>query len=186
MRPAAHAVDQTNKKGSGDLMSLIEEYHAAHKARLRRFAAKAIKPPKVYIAPAPLPTPAEYPRHNVQEMYYHNMWFYDLVTGTPSFDPPPPRIDDIIRTVARYFNVSVGDIVSARRTADIVRPRQVAYYLSRKLTLKSLPEIARRIGGRDHTSALSGIRKIDRLRAADPKLESDLHAIAACLAVSHV
>lgn len=92
-----------------------------------------------------------------------------------------PRIETIQRACAKYYGVSRSDIISARRTAAVVRPRQVGYYLSKVLTLKSLPEIGRRFGGRDHTSALSGIRKIERLRKTDQELEADLHAIAAAV-----
>jgi chromosomal replication initiation ATPase DnaA len=91
------------------------------------------------------------------------------------------RIEDIIKAVATHYGVSRNDILSHRRTANVVRPRQVGYYLAKVLTLKSLPEIGRRFGGRDHTSALSGIRKIERLRQTDTCLEMDLRVIAATL-----
>lgn len=98
-------------------------------------------------------------------------------------DPKPraPRIEEIQAACAKHYQVRKEDILSARRTANVVRPRQVGYYLSKMLTPKSLPEIGRRFGGRDHTSALSGIRKIGRLRKIDADLESDLHAIAAAV-----
>lgn len=89
------------------------------------------------------------------------------------------KIANVQRAVAKYFGVTFYDLISARRTVDIVRPRQIGYYLAQKLTLRSLPEIGRRFGGRDHTSVLSGIRKIERLRSCDPTLEADLQAIAA-------
>src|SRR6266404_9894640 len=78
-----------------------------------------------------------------------------------------PTIAEIQIAVARYCNVTRGDILSARRQAHIVRPRQISYYLCKELTPFSLPVIARKHGGRDHTSALSGIRKIRRLLLAD-------------------
>src|SRR6185437_1279954 len=131
-------------------MSLIEEYHAAHKERQRRIAAAAISRKTVC-------TPVEYPKHDIQAMYYHHMWFYDLVMGIPALDDRAeivpatpardPRIDEIIKTVACFFGVSKLDIISCRRTAEIVRPRQIACYLSKLLTVKSLPEIGRRMGG---------------------------------------
>lgn len=94
-------------------------------------------------------------------------------------DPPTPTVGAIQRAICQHFNVSKRDLLSARRTVDICRPRQIGYYLTKKLTGRSLPEIGRRFGGRDHTSALSGIRKIEQLRTCDAVLESDLHAIAA-------
>lgn len=98
-------------------------------------------------------------------------------------DPKPrtPRIEDIQVACAKHYQVRREDIVSARRTAIIVRPRQVGYYLSKMLTPKSYPEIGKRFGNRDHTSVLSGFRKIDRLRKVDPALELDLHTIAAAV-----
>ncbi len=93
--------------------------------------------------------------------------------------PERLTVDLIQRAVCRHYKVSKRDLVSARRTGDIIIPRQVGYYLAKKLTERSLPDIAARFGGRDHTSALSGIRKIERLRASDAKLDADLHEIAA-------
>ena len=69
--------------------------------------------------------------------------------------------------VARQYNVSRSDLLSSRRTANVVRPRQVAMYLAKTLTLRSLPEIGRRFGGRDHTTVLHAVRKIEALVAKD-------------------
>ena len=104
-------------------------------------------------------------------------WF--SIESEVDVEPIRPRIETIQAAVAKHYGVTRGDILSARRTADVVRPRQVGYYLSKALSLKSLPEIGRRFGMRDHTSALHGIRKIEQLRKTDAQLESDLHAIAA-------
>jgi chromosomal replication initiator protein len=90
-------------------------------------------------------------------------------------------IRDIQIACARYYGVSLADMLSARRTAVVVLPRQVAYYLAKMLTAKSLPEIGRRFGGRDHTTALSGIRKIERLRKTNPQLEHEMKTIAKSL-----
>src|SRR5665213_3175462 len=69
-------------------------------------------------------------------------------------EPKRVKIEDIQRVVARQYNVSRSDLLSSRRTANVVRPRQVAMYLAKSLTLRSLPEIGRRFGGRDHTTVL--------------------------------
>jgi len=79
-------------------------------------------------------------------------------------------IDDIQKLVASHFNVSRADILSSRRSANVVRPRQVAMYLSKTLTLRSLPEIGRRFGGRDHTTVLHAVRKIEDLASKDQGL----------------
>jgi chromosomal replication initiator protein len=80
------------------------------------------------------------------------------------------KIDDIQKLVASHYNISRADILSSRRTANVVRPRQIAMYLSKVLTLRSLPEIGRRFGGRDHTTVLHAVRKIDELVSKDKSL----------------
>ncbi len=89
-------------------------------------------------------------------------------------EPKRVKIEDIQRIVARHYNVSRADILSARRTATVVRPRQIAMYLSKVLTLRSLPEIGRRFGGRDHTTVLHAVRKIDGLLHTDNALADDV------------
>jgi chromosomal replication initiator protein len=78
-------------------------------------------------------------------------------------EPRRIRIEDIQKVVSRHFNVSKSDLLSSRRTRTIVRPRQIAMYLSKMMTPRSLPEIGRRFGGRDHTTVLHAVRKIEEL-----------------------
>lgn len=87
------------------------------------------------------------------------------------------RIEDIQKVVARHFNVSKNDLLSNRRTRSIVRPRQIAMYLSKQMTPRSLPEIGRRFGGRDHTTVLHAVRKIDSLSEEDPKLAHEIELL---------
>ncbi len=87
------------------------------------------------------------------------------------------KIEDIQKLVASHFNVSRGDILSARRTASVVRPRQIAMYLSNLLTPRSLPEIGRRFGGRDHTTVLHAVRKITGLVTADGTLSEEIELL---------
>ena len=87
------------------------------------------------------------------------------------------RIEDILKFVSRHYNVSRTDILSARRTRPIVRPRQIAMYLAKTMTPRSLPEIGRRFGGRDHTTVLHAVRKIEAERASDQKLAEELDVI---------
>jgi chromosomal replication initiation ATPase DnaA len=82
----------------------------------------------------------------------------------PLEDAPMPKIGDIKRATCKYFGISAVDLVSARRSSDIVHPRQIAMYLAATLTTRSLPEIGRNFGGRDHTTVLYAKRKIDRWR----------------------
>lgn len=89
-------------------------------------------------------------------------------------DPKKVKIEDIQKLVATHYSVSRADLLSARRTASVVRPRQIAMFLSKVLTPRSLPEIGRRFGGRDHTTVLHAVRKIEGLSATDRGLAQDL------------
>ena len=87
------------------------------------------------------------------------------------------RIEDIQRIVARHFNVTKNDLLSSRRTRVIVRPRQIAMYLSKTMTPRSLPEIGRRFGGRDHTTVLHAVRKIEELQTKDTQVAHELELL---------
>ncbi len=92
-------------------------------------------------------------------------------------EPKRVKIEDIQRVVARQYNVSRSDLLSSRRTANVVRPRQVAMYLAKTLTLRSLPEIGRRFGGRDHTTVLHAVRKIEGLVGNDLALAEEIELL---------
>jgi chromosomal replication initiator protein len=92
-------------------------------------------------------------------------------------EPKRVKIEDIQRVVARQYNVSRADLLSSRRTANVVRPRQIAMYLAKTLTLRSLPEIGRRFGGRDHTTVLHAVRKIEGLVGNDAVLAEEVEIL---------
>jgi chromosomal replication initiator protein len=92
-------------------------------------------------------------------------------------EPKRVRIEDIQRVVSKYYNVSKADLLSARRTRTVVRPRQIAMYLSKQLTPRSLPEIGRRFGNRDHTTVLHAVRKIEEMVNADRALFDELESL---------
>jgi chromosomal replication initiator protein len=92
-------------------------------------------------------------------------------------EPKRIKIEEIQRIVARQYNVSRADLLSSRRTANVVRPRQVAMYLAKQLTLRSLPEIGRRFGGRDHTTVLHAVRKIENLVNNDTSLAEEIEIL---------
>jgi len=92
-------------------------------------------------------------------------------------EPKRVKIEDIQKLVASHYSVTRADILSSRRTATVVKPRQVAMYLSKSLTLRSLPEIGRRFGGRDHTTVLHAVRKIEGLCSADTALREELELL---------
>ena len=92
-------------------------------------------------------------------------------------EPKRVKIEDIQKLVANHYQVSRADILSSRRTATVVRPRQIAMYLSKVLTLRSLPEIGRRFGGRDHTTVLHAVRKIEGLCVKETALSEEIELL---------
>lgn len=86
-------------------------------------------------------------------------------------------VENIQKTVADFFNIKVADMYSKRRPANIARPRQIAMYLAKELTQKSLPEIGELFGGRDHTTVLHAVRKITADRSKNPECNHELHVL---------
>lgn len=95
----------------------------------------------------------------------------DLVQG---MEPRKTKIEDILRIVSRHFGVSKGDLLSQRRHRSVVWPRQIGMYLAKQLTARSLPEIGRRFGNRDHTTVLHAIRKIEGEITGNPRLRDEI------------
>jgi chromosomal replication initiator protein len=83
-------------------------------------------------------------------------------------------IDDIQKQVASHYNIKVSDMHSARRARAVARPRQVAMYLSKKLTSKSLPEIGRRFGGKDHTTVMHAVKRVEEICKIDNDFAQDV------------
>ena len=98
----------------------------------------------------------------------------DLMRGA---EPRRVRIDDILRTASKHYGVNRGDRLSGRRNRSIVRPRQIGMYLAKQLTSRSLPEIGRRFGNRDHTTVLHAIRKIEQLMSDDTQLREEIELL---------
>jgi chromosomal replication initiator protein len=86
-------------------------------------------------------------------------------------------VEEIQRKVADHYNIRLSDMIGPKRLRTIARPRQVAMYLSKTMTTRSLPDIGRRFGGRDHTTILHGVRKVEELCDADPQLAEDLNLL---------
>ncbi|MBF9057676.1 chromosomal replication initiator protein DnaA [Rhodobacterales bacterium HKCCSP123] len=82
-------------------------------------------------------------------------------------------LDQIIKTTCDYYNIRQADITGSSRARAVARPRQMAMYLSKTLTSRSYPEIARKLGGRDHTTVLYGVRKIEELMSVDSQIAED-------------
>ena len=92
----------------------------------------------------------------------------------PSFLMP---VSEIQRKVAEHYNIRLADMIGPKRLRTIARPRQVAMYLAKQLTPRSLPEIGRRFGGRDHTTIMHGVRRIEELMTTDSQMADDLQLL---------
>ncbi len=90
-------------------------------------------------------------------------------------------IDEIQKRVADHFKIRATEMVSARRARVVARPRQIAMYLSKQLTPRSLPEIGRRFGGRDHTTVIHAVKQIEKLRAVDSEIDADVRLLMRAL-----
>jgi chromosomal replication initiator protein len=90
-------------------------------------------------------------------------------------------IDEIQKRVSDHFKIRQAEMVSARRARAVARPRQIAMYLAKQLTPRSLPEIGRRFGGRDHTTVIHAVKQIEKLRAADSEIDADVRALMRAL-----
>lgn len=90
-------------------------------------------------------------------------------------------IDEIQRKVAEHYNIRLPDMHSARRARQVARPRQVAMYLAKQLTSRSLPEIGRKFGGRDHTTVMHAVRKVEELMQDDVQIAQDVEIIRRAL-----
>ena len=86
-------------------------------------------------------------------------------------------IEEIQKRVAEHFNIRFTDMHSARRSRAVARPRQVAMYLAKHLTSRSLPEIGRKFGGRDHTTVMYAVQKVEELRQSDPGFDEDVELL---------
>ncbi|MBT3398733.1 MAG: chromosomal replication initiator protein DnaA [Rhodospirillaceae bacterium] len=92
-------------------------------------------------------------------------------------------IEEIQKRVAEHFNIRLADMHSARRARAVARPRQVAMYLAKQLTSRSLPEIGRKFGGRDHTTVMHAVRKVEELRAGDAGFNEDVELLRRMLEI---
>jgi chromosomal replication initiator protein len=159
-----------------------------------RVAAARAQQPNFHISPAVLAFVARSIRSNGRDLEgaVNRLLAHTTLTGAPltvegaeiairdlirSHEPKRVKIEDIQKLVASHYSVSRADILSSRRTAVVVKPRQVAMFLAKTLTMRSLPEIGRRFGGRDHTTVLHAVRKIEALTANDGALRDELELL---------
>ena len=95
------------------------------------------------------------------------MFSTDLPADSPEFDA-------IKQAAAEYFKLSLEQLTGAGKARQVAHARQIAMYLAKQMTSRSLPEIGRRFGGRDHTTIMHGVKKIEELRSADRSLAEDI------------
>jgi chromosomal replication initiator protein len=86
-------------------------------------------------------------------------------------------VEEIQRRVADHYNIRLSDMIGPKRLRSYARPRQVAMYLCKQLTARSLPEIGRRFGGRDHTTVMHGVRRIEELKSTDGQIAEDIELL---------
>lgn len=171
-------------------MSLEQEIISRHKnfhAEIaRRAALVPQKEERTYSIPnAPfgvkkvnpmLPVKKEAPV-NREPLWWHCMWFADLIAMRAPREPGPPPVGYIQAVVARHFGVTKTDLISERRTQNVVLPRQIAMYLAKVMTTRSYPEIGRRFGGRDHTTVIHSVRKVGARCVSDLEFAGKIESI---------
>jgi chromosomal replication initiator protein len=86
-------------------------------------------------------------------------------------------VEEIQRKVSDHYNIRLSDMVGPKRVRNFARPRQIAMYLSKQMTSRSLPDIGRRFGGRDHTTVMHGVKKIEELMITDSQIADDIELL---------
>jgi hypothetical protein len=166
------------KENAHDLVEFVHQRNALCSRRLlaRLAANHAVSFDMPHIETV---QPIAPPTRNHEPDWWHTMWFGDLITARGPLRNEAPTIGHIQTVVARSYKISRLDLISARRTQNIVLPRQVAMYLAKKLTLRSLPEVSRLFGGRDHTTVLHGVRKIAARCVSDAAFARQMEVLKA-------
>jgi chromosomal replication initiator protein len=163
-------------------LSLIERLHAERKERLARLGAAPERPKKldkVLIGQSELIDEIRRDAPDIVAEWVKRQKIIadDLRTAVLDAGHIRPSVAAIQAAVAKYFNVGVTDLLSGRRHKDVILPRHIAFYLCRKLTLQSLPDIGRRFGGRDHTTAMHAVAKVTGLLEKDPSIAAAIESI---------
>lgn len=156
-------------------MSLVDTFHRAHLERQRRINAAGMRHLESTAVPKPAPIVFAPPTRK-EPVIPDTPPAEPIVFG--GYSPNTLRIETIRKFVAAHYGVRQHDLLSDRRTANLVTPRHVIFYLCRRLTFTSLPMIGRHVGGRDHTTVLHGIRKIElRLQRGEDQLRASIEML---------
>jgi len=166
-----------------DLQINTDELRRQHRAHVERRERMSAASPAWPPTPSqPLPDHVLRPAPRVQMDHHVRVW--RAIKNAAGHDwlnvgvsAPKILISDIISVVSEHYGVPRIDIISQRRTAAVIKPRHVAVYLARVLTVQSLPEIGRRFGGRDHTTILSAYRRTSGLIEHDPGFAAEVEAL---------
>ena len=170
---------------------LVADIHpASYELRLGILEAKAAKFPDVEVPRRVLEFLAHKITSNVRELEgaLNRVTLHGRFDGRPvTLESTQTLLSDLLRAqdrrvtieeiqkkVAERFHIRMADMVSSRKQRAIARPRQIAMYLAKRLTSRSLPEIGRKFGGRDHTTVMHGVRKVEELMGADPAFREDV------------
>lgn len=151
-------------------MSLAQQMHAERRARLARLGAIPTNSVVSKLTEAQI-VPIRPERKLIippVEFFYQNFWCWDLVTATNRILPTVKNIQNV---VANHFDISVMDMVSARRTKNLILPRHIALYLAKEMTEYSYPVIGRYFGGRDHSTIIHAVAKITARMESEPELK---------------
>jgi chromosomal replication initiator protein len=161
-------------------MSVIEALAQARRERLERIAARAVSQSGETMRTPPGARVGSYAatveRRYVCDAAYERAWAAELMGRADHLAEPasPPRLVEVLHATAAHYDIPINEILSARRDLRITLARHVGMYLARELTLKSFPEIGRAFGGRDHTTVLHGVRRIERKLPFDGELAADI------------
>ncbi|MEO1091726.1 MAG: chromosomal replication initiator protein DnaA [Pseudomonadota bacterium] len=173
---------------------LVADIHpTTYELRLGILQAKAQKMPNVVVPAALLEFLAERITSNVRELegalnrVVHQSTLlgrpltletaHDVLRDVLRANEKRITIEEIQKTVVAHYNLKLADMQSKRRSRVVARPRQVAMYLAKQLTPRSLPDIGRRFGGRDHTTVMHAVRKIDELMGEDESIARDVDVL---------
>jgi hypothetical protein len=166
-------------------MSLIDQYHTEHKARLARITARSVPIPVISTeAPIVRVIPAvRRPRSLINPVpYYPQMWFWELISMPPKPNTGyTPALQKILEAVSKHYSVSIPEMKTGRRTKKPTHARQVVMYLARRFTPMTFPQIGRYLGNKDHTTIIHGVRVIEAKLGISPELQRDIDALAGAL-----
>lgn len=157
---------------------------AARNMRLAKIASRAVVDRPIMLrAPRTLPVEPEPVIHRdtwaerQKKIPLPKAPWFEIIAEIAPVEPIRPTIEQIQRVCCEHFKFTRDDFLSFRRTAAMVYARQIAMYLCKTLTLRSLPEIGRRFIGRDHTTVLHAVRKIAAKIEVDPELSAEVEAL---------